>query len=78
MLLLTKYYKVDEMRFKQYSEWVDKLLLSGTYSVRSGVRQTELYLTEQLLSKASSFDVEIAIGNLKRYKSEIHILTISV
>jgi hypothetical protein len=33
------------------------------------VRQTEIHTAEPLVLEPSSFEVEIAIGNLKRYKS---------
>jgi hypothetical protein len=35
----------------------------------SNVRQTEIHITEPLVPRSSPFQVEISIGNLKKYKS---------
>jgi hypothetical protein len=50
---------------------VEELLLSTTecpVGWWEGVRQTEIHTTEPFVPQPSIFEVEVAIGKLKRYK----------
>jgi hypothetical protein len=50
---------------------VEELLLSvvNVYGI-SDISQTEIHSPELVISEPSSFEVEIAIGKLKRYESD--------
>jgi hypothetical protein len=55
-------------RLPQYFVWVEEPFLLATKCVVNDVRQTEIHTPEPLAPELSSFEVEVAIAELRRHK----------
>ncbi|PNF31392.1 hypothetical protein B7P43_G04057, partial [Cryptotermes secundus] len=64
-------HKIDELAMNSKNKNIRDLYRTQLLNVHrvSAVRQTEMHTAEPLIPDPSPFEVEIAVANLKRYKS---------